>query len=51
MEWLSQNWFFVLVLVAFVGMHLFGHGHGGGHGGHGRDDKKDSPQRTGGHRH
>lgn len=33
MDWLSQNWFFVLLLVAFVGMHLFGHG---GHGGHGR---------------
>lgn len=31
MDWLSQNWFFVLLLVAFVGMHLFGHG---GHGGH-----------------
>ena len=33
MDWLSQNWFFVLLLVAFVGMHLFGHG---GHGGHSR---------------
>ncbi len=32
MEWLSQNWAFVLILVAFVAMHLFGHG---GHGGHG----------------
>jgi len=26
MEWLSQNWFFVLILAVFVGMHLFGHG-------------------------
>lgn len=34
MTWLSQNGFFVLLLVAFVAMHLFGHGHGG-HGGHG----------------
>lgn len=35
--WLSQNAFFVLLLVAFVAMHLFGHGSGGhgGHGGHG----------------
>lgn len=31
MEWLLQNWFFVLILVAFVGMHFFGHGCGGGH--------------------
>lgn len=38
MEWLQQNWFWVVVFVAFVAMHLFGHGgHGGrgGHGGHG----------------
>ena len=41
MTWLSQNWFFVLILVAFMAMHLFGHGgHGGdrgsgGHRGHG----------------
>ena len=34
MTWLSQNGFFVLLLVAFVAMHLFGHG-SGGHGGHG----------------
>ena len=32
MTWLSQNGFFVLLLVAFIAMHLFGHGHGG-HGG------------------
>jgi hypothetical protein len=37
MQWLIANWFWVLIGVAFVGMHLFGHG---GHGGHG-----------GGHRH
>ena len=33
MEWLSENWIFVLVAVAFVAMHLFGHGGHGGHGG------------------
>lgn len=34
MEWLTENWVFVLVLLAFIALHLFGHGHGG-HGGHG----------------
>lgn len=34
MEWLAQNWIWILIGVAFIGMHLFGHGHGG-HGGHG----------------
>lgn len=33
MQWLSDNWFFVLLLLAFVGMHMFGHGGHGGHGG------------------
>jgi hypothetical protein len=46
MEWLTQNWFWVLVFVAFIAMHMFGHGgHGrGGHGGHGGGC-------GGGHRH
>lgn len=37
MEWLTENWVFVLVLLAFIALHLFGHGHSGhgGHGGHG----------------
>mgnify|MGYP003636215802 FL=1 len=36
MEWLSQNWVWVLFGVGFVAMHMFGHGsHGShGHGGH-----------------
>lgn len=44
MEWLQQNWFWVVVFVAFVGMHLFGHGGHGGCGGghrHGRDREGD----------
>jgi hypothetical protein len=56
MEWLSENGLFLLVAVAFVAMHLFGHG---GHGGHGRskdedrDARKDRGQDAsrGGHRH
>jgi hypothetical protein len=37
MEWISQNWVWVLFFVAFIAMHLFGHG------GHGAppDDKND----------
>lgn len=35
MDWLSQNWVWVLIAVAFVAMHMFGHGGHGGHGGRG----------------
>lgn len=35
MEWLQQNWFWVVVFVAFFAMHLFGHGGHGRHGGSG----------------
>jgi len=45
MDWLAENWFWVLVGIAFIVLHLFGHGGHGGHGmhgGHGKpDDKKD----------
>ena len=34
MDWLAQNWIWVLFGIAFVAMHLFGHGGHGGHGGH-----------------
>ena len=47
MEWLSENWVFLLVVAAMVGMHLFGHGGHGGHGGGRRDEEG----RSGGHRH
>lgn len=32
MTWLAENWIWVIFAVAFVAMHLFGHG---GHGDHG----------------
>ena len=35
MEWLSENWVWVLIGVAFIAMHMFGHGGHGRHGGHG----------------
>lgn len=47
MEWLSENWIFLLIVFAMVAMHLFGHGGHGGHGSGGRGDES----RAGGHRH
>ena len=34
MAWFTANWFWVLIFIAFIAMHLFGHGRHGGHGGH-----------------
>jgi hypothetical protein len=34
MAWFTANWFWVLIFIAFIAMHLFGHGGHGGHGGH-----------------
>ena len=41
MEWFSQNWVWVLFFVAFMAMHMFGHGGHGGHRGRGGDDEAD----------
>ncbi|WP_432763513.1 DUF2933 domain-containing protein [Brevundimonas aurifodinae] len=35
MSWLAENWPWILFGVAFVGLHLVGHGGHGGHGGRG----------------
>ena len=35
MDWLSENWVFLVVAAAMMAMHLFGHGGHRGHGGHG----------------
>lgn len=40
MDWLAENWVWVLIGIAFVGMHFIGHGRHGGHGGHGSKDSK-----------
>jgi hypothetical protein len=40
MQWFVTNWFWLLVGIAFVSMHLFGHG---GHGGHRGLDDRDRP--------
>ena len=36
MEWLTQNWTWLLLIGAMVAMHLFGHRGHGGHGAHGK---------------
>ena len=38
MDWLSQNWVWVLFFVAFMAMHMFGHAGHAGHGGHRAND-------------
>lgn len=45
MQWLSQNWFWLLFGLAFVGMH-FGHGGHGGHGNHGRRQPAPTPEKS-----
>ena len=52
MDWLSQNWVWVLIGIAFVCLHLFRQGHGG-HGGrchhdgrHGSDERHPLARRT-----
>ena len=47
MDWLSEHWVFLVVVVGMVAMHLFGHGGHGGHGGGRRDDEG----KGAGHRH
>ena len=34
MRWLTENWFWVLIFVAFIAMHVSGHGCHSGHGSH-----------------
>lgn len=36
MAWLTANWFWVLIFIAFIAMHIFGHG---GHSDHGVGDR------------
>ncbi len=37
MEWVRENWVWIILFAVFIGMHLFGHG--GMHGGHGGKDE------------
>jgi len=41
MDWLVQNWVWVLVFAVFIWMHMSGHGCHGGHGDrHGEEDQR-----------
>ena len=41
MNWLLQNWVWVLVFAVFIWMHMSGHGCHGGHGDrHGEEDQR-----------
>ena len=52
MEWVSANWVWILIAIAFVAMHMFGHGGHGGHGSHGcGPSEKRKEDRPAGHRH
>ena len=65
MAWLTANWFWVLIFIVFIAMHLFGHGGHGGHSGRGGEDRQRSgdgrdedeakgrvgDRRSGGHQH
>ena len=42
MEWVIENWIFILFFVIFIGMHLSGHGCCGGYGKHGGDREYDT---------
>ena len=45
MAWLTEDWFWILTFIAFVAMHMFGHG---GHCGHGGGERKRSADERGG---
>lgn len=48
MEWVANNWFFLLVIAVFAGMHFFGYGCCG-HRKHKKNDEHgDHDGRTGG---
>ncbi len=49
MEWVQENWFFLLFAAIFIGMHLFGFGCGGHgkHGGHGDTEGHDKHKHSG----
>jgi hypothetical protein len=42
MAWFTANWFWALILIAFIAMHMFGHGGHGGHSGHGGGNRQRS---------
>ncbi len=47
MQWIFENWFWILIGILFIGMHLFGHG---GHGAHDGQKGSGGHGEAGGHR-
>lgn len=47
MEFLVNNLFFILILLFCVGVHLFGHGHGGHGDGANRSGRTEHTQQPG----
>ena len=54
MEWISQNWVWVLFAAGMIAMHLFGHGGHGGNQSNPDTTRKDKARRNtegSGHQH
>lgn len=47
MEFLAQNWFYIVALILFVVMHLVGPGCGDAHRGHKHSRSNEPDQRSG----
>jgi hypothetical protein len=39
MEWIRENWVFIIFFILFIAMHFFGRGMHGGCGGHDKEDE------------
>ena len=52
MDWLASNWAWIILIIAFFALHLFGHGHRGHRHGRGiaqrADETPDAPADHGG---
>jgi hypothetical protein len=46
MNWLAQNWIWIVFAAAFVAMHAFGHGGHGRHADHGSDESASRDSRA-----
>ncbi|MGB5926776.1 MAG: DUF2933 domain-containing protein [Cyclobacteriaceae bacterium] len=45
MKWLVENWLWIVFAIAFIAMHMFGHGGHGGHSGHGGQENNNSNEK------
>lgn len=50
MEWLRQNGFFLILLIIFIGIHLFGRGGQGGHEREEDEEQRGHSEHEGGNR-